>query len=176
MALGSLRVYCLRVTRIPRRLFAVGLLLSACATPAREPDSAAADAAARAAIARTMERYMVHARAVNADSVAAFFTADGTLFEPGIFPIVTPDSIRAFMASFPGVQVDSATAVPDTIEVFGNTALLWGSYFEKLRFPGQPLSEQHGKFVIEWVEQPDHSWKIHRYYRVPLPSRRASGR
>ncbi len=119
---------------------------------------------------------MVHARAVNADSVAAFFTSNGTLFEPGIFPIVTPDSIRAFMASFPGVRVDSATAVPDTIEVFGNTALLWGSYFEKLAFPGQPPSEQHGKFVIEWLQQPDSSWKIHRYYRVPLPSRPAPGR
>jgi hypothetical protein len=80
------------------------------------------------------------------------------------------------MASFPGVRVDSATAVPDTIEVFGTTALLWGSYFEKLAFPGQPLSEQHGKFVIEWVQQADSSWKIHRYYRVPLPARPASAR
>ena len=152
------------------------MFVSACATPARDPDSAAADVAAREAITSTMERYMIHARAVNADSVASFFTSDGTLFEPGIFPIVTPDSIRAFMASFPGVRVDSATAVPDTIEVFGTTALLWGSYFEKLAFPGQPLSEQHGKFVIEWVRQPDSSWKIHRYYRVPLPARPASAR
>jgi hypothetical protein len=152
------------------------MFVSGCATAARDPDSAATDVAARAAITSTMERYMVHARAVNADSVASFFTSDGTLFEPGIFPIVTPDSIRAFMASFPGVRVDSATAVPDTIEVFGTTALLWGSYFEKLAFPGQPLSEQHGKFVIEWVQQPDSSWKIHRYYRVPLPALPASAR
>ncbi len=117
-----------------------------------------------------MERYMVHARQVNADSVASFFTPNGTLFEPGIFPIQTRDSIRAFMASFPGVRVEVATATPDTIEVFGETALLWGSYFERLAFPGQPLSEQHGKFVIAWRRQPDGSWLIHRYYRVPLPA------
>jgi ketosteroid isomerase-like protein len=115
-----------------------------------------------------MDRYMVHARAVNADSVAAFFTSDGILFEPGISPIVTRDSIRKFMGSFPGVRVDSATAVADTIEVYGDMALFWGSYFEKLAFPGQPESEQYGKFVIQWQRQPDGSWRIHRYYRISL--------
>ncbi len=133
-------------------------------------ESRPAEPNARQAIASTMARYMVHARAVNADSVASFFTTDGTLFEPGINPIVGRDSIRAFMGSFPGVRVDSATAGPDAIEVFGDTALYWGSYFEKLAFPGQPLSEQHGKFVIEWLRQQDGTWQIHRYYRVPLPA------
>lgn len=140
---------------------------SACSTPQTGESGAAAS---RAQIAAAMERYLVHARAVNADSVASFFTPNGTLFEPGIFPIQTRDSIRAFMASFPGVRVEVATATPDTIEVFGETALLWGSYFERLAFPGQPLSEQHGKFVIEWRRQPDGAWLIHRYYRVPLPA------
>jgi hypothetical protein len=117
-----------------------------------------------------MQRYMVAARAVDAGGMAAFFTSTGVLFEPGIFPIVTRDSIRAFLASFPGVRVDSATAAPDTIEVWDGTALLWGSYFERLAFPGQPVSEQHGRFVTEWVRQSDGTWLIQRYYRVPLPS------
>ncbi|MGQ0642639.1 MAG: YybH family protein [Gemmatimonadaceae bacterium] len=134
---------------------------------AERPRDTGAD---RQTIANTMERYMVHARAVAGDSMAAFFTTNGTLFEPGIFPILTRDSIRGFMTSFPGVRVDSATGVPDVIEVFGDTALLWGSYFEKLSFPGQPQSEQHGKFVIEWIRQPDASWQIRRYYRIPLPA------
>jgi uncharacterized protein (TIGR02246 family) len=142
--------------------------VSACSAPRQEPNDNSATA--RAQIADAMERYMVHARAVNADSVASFFTPNGTLFEPGIFPIQTRDSIRAFMASFPGVRVEVATATPDTIEVFGDTALLWGSYFERLAFPGQPLSEQHGKFVIQWRRQPDGAWLIERYYRVPLPA------
>jgi hypothetical protein len=68
------------------------------------------------------------------------------------------------------VRVDSASALPDTIEVFGTTALLWGSYFERLTFPGQPVSEQHGRFVIQWVRQPGGAWLIHRYFRVPVPS------
>ena len=115
-----------------------------------------------------MERYHVAARAVDPDSLAAFYTATGTLFEPGIEPVHGRDSIRAFVASFPGVRVEVATATPDTIEVFGTTALLWGSYFERLAFPGQPISEQHGKFVAEWIRQPDGRWLIERFFRVPV--------
>ena len=124
------------------------------------------------AVARAMQRYQVAARTVNPDSIAAFYTPTAVLFEPGINPIRTRDSIHAFIASFPGVCVDVATATPDTIEVFGRTAFLWGSYFERLAFPGQPLSEQHGKFVTQWVRQSDGSWLIERFYRIPLPSPR----
>ena len=131
------------------RLSAFLLLLLACAAPSRAPD----DARARAEVRDAMERYMVAARTVDPDRIAAFFTPGGVLFEPGIFPIETRDSIRAFLASFPGARVDSATAVPDTIEVWNGKALLWGSYFERLSFPGQPVSEQHGRFVTEWVRQ-----------------------
>jgi len=146
------------------------LLLLACANPR---DSGAGDqAAAEAEIRRQLDGYTAAARAVDPDASAAFFTAQGTLFEPGIFPVVTRDSIRAFVASFPGVQVDSAVATADTVEVFGNTALIWGSYFERLRFPGQPESAQHGKFVMQWRREPDGVWRIHRYYRVPLPDGR----
>lgn len=146
-------------------LLAAALLLS-CAAPSADP--AAGAAAARADIARAMERYQVAARSVHPDSIAAFYAPDATLFEPGIKPVVTRDSIRAFIASFPGVRVEVATATPDTIEVFGNTAYLWGSYFERLAFPGQPLSEQHGKFVIEWVRTNGGPWLIQRFFRIPI--------
>ena len=160
---------CRQLSRVARTgvLGAGAFLNSSCATAELEAGDAAE--ASRAEIRRAMERYMIAARAVNADSVATFFAPHGVLLEPGIFPIQTPDSIRAFMSSFPGVHVDSADVVPDTIEIHGNTALLWGSYFEKLSFPGQPTSEQHGKFVIEWVRGSDGRWLIERYYRVPLP-------
>lgn len=139
------------------------------------PNQPAADGTSRAAVEAAMQRYQVAARTVNADSVSAFYTATATLFEPGIPPIVSRDSIRAFMASFPGVRVEVATASPDTIEIHGNTALYWGTYFEKLDFPGQPVSEQHGKFVAEWVRQGDGSWLIERMYRIPMPAAPPTG-
>jgi len=133
-------------------------------------DVAAEAAAARVEVAAALQRYQQAARTVDPTAMAAFFTPTAVLFEPGIRPIVTRDSIRAFIASFPGVKVHTATATPDTIDVFGDRAYLWGSYFEHLSFPGQPTSEQHGKFVTEWARQPDGSWLIARFYRIPLPS------
>ena len=145
----------------PRLLLSGVVWLAACANPARD------DAPARRAVADAMQRYQVAARSVNPDSMAALYTPTATLFEPGIMPVQTRDSIRAFIASFPGVKVHVATATPDTIEVYGNTAYLWGSYFERLDFPGQPVSEQHGKFVAQWVRQDDGRWLIQSELYVP---------
>ena len=124
----------------------------------------------RAEIAAAMERYQVAARTVNPDSMAAFYTATATLFEPGIEPIVGREAIRAFLASFPGATVQVATATLDTIEVHGPMALFWGTYFKRLDFPGQPTSEQAGKFVAQWVRGASGSWSIERMYRIPRPT------
>lgn len=137
--------------------------LVALAACGRSQSNAAAD------VAQAMQRYQAAARTVNPDSMAAFFTRNGTLFEPGIPPIRTRDSIRAFLGSFPGAKVHIATATPDSIEVYDGTAYYWGSYHERLDFPGQPTSDQRGKFVAQWVRQDDGSWLIHRMYRIPLP-------
>lgn len=148
----------------------VAVFLTACQTEERTP-SAAGLTQVRKEVSIALQRYTDASRAVDADASSKFFTATGVLFEPGIPPIQGPDSIRAFISSFPGVQVDSATTTADVIEVFGDTAFVWGSYFEKLRFPGQPESTQNGKFVMEWVMQPNNrEWLIQRYYRIPLPA------
>lgn len=144
-------------------LIATIAALSACSSDDATPASARRD------VADAMQRYQAVARTVNADSMAAFYTPAATLFEPGIRPIQTRDSIRAFLASFPGVKVHVATATPDSIELYRNTAYFWGSYFERLDFPGQPTSEQHGKFVAHWVRQDDGRWLIHRMFRIPAP-------
>ena len=152
-----------------RLLLLATILLPSCGRPQPVADPVR-DTALRDTIAAAMERYQVAARTVHPDSIAAFYAPMAVLFEPGINPIRTRDSIRAFIASFPGARVEIATATPDTIEVGDGTAYLWGSYFERLSFPGQPISEQHGKFVAQWVRQPDGAWLIQRLYRIPMPS------
>jgi len=154
-------------TKIHCLLLAIPAFLLSCVSPSRESNPAT-EAATRAEVVNAMQRYMVAARAVNPDEIAAFYTPTAVLFEPGINPIEGRETIRAFIASFPGVKVDSATATPDTIEVFGGTAFFWGSYFERLSFPGQPVSEQYGKFVTEWVRQADGQWLIQRFFRIPV--------
>ena len=119
--------------QIPTRrlsLPAIGLLAS-CLGGARDDGASAA----RTEVADAMQRYQAAARGLNPDSMAAFYTETATLFEPGINPVRTRDSIRAFIASFPGARVEVATATPDTIELYAGTAFLWGSYFERLSFP-----------------------------------------
>lgn len=126
----------------------------------------------RSQVAAAMERYQEAARTTDPDKISAFYTDTGVLLEPGIEPIIGREAIRSFIASFPGVRVDVATATPDLIEVWrhGNhdNAVLWGSFHEKLGFPGQPDSEQHGRFVTHWIRQPDGPWLIERFYRIPI--------
>ena len=156
------------------RLTAITLLLATvAASGACETRSTgkrgAAETADRREVNFALQKYADAARAVDANASASFFASNGVLFEPGISPIQSRDSIRAFISSFPGVQVDSATLTADTIDIFGNTALVWGSYYEKLRFAGQPPSSQHGRFVMKWQRQANRSWLIEKYYRIPLP-------
>jgi ketosteroid isomerase-like protein len=156
---------------------AVALLtVSACAQSESQSESQPKSPAARPATADAardvrarLAEYAAAAAAVDAERSAAFFTPTGTLFEPGIPPIVSPDSIRAFIRSFPGVVVDTAMLRADTVEVFDDTALVWGTYYEKLRFAGQPPSAQYGRFVMEWKRDSTPAWRIEKYYRVPLP-------
>ena len=115
-----------------------------------------------------MDRYMAAARTVDADAMAAFFADSGVLFEPGIEPIETREAIRRFMGSFPGARVETASVEADAIEVFGPTVFYWGKYHERLAFPGQPVSDQRGRFVIEWTRQDGGTWLIQRYFRVPV--------
>ena len=145
----------------------VAWIIASCTTSQKaSPDG---DEAARGEVERAMQGYEAASRLVHPDSIARWFAPGGVLFEPGIQPIVGPDSIRAFVAMFQGARVDSAAVSADTIEVHGRTAFYWGTYFERLEFPGQPRSEQRGKFVAEWVRQDDGRWLIARLYRVPLP-------
>lgn len=155
-----------RVWKTVMLALATSGLLGACARDAASP---ADDATARQQLLVRLDAYTAAARAVDAAASSSFFTDGGTLFEPGIKPIVSRDSIAAFIKSFPGVIVDSAMARADTVETHGNTAYIWGTYFEKLRFADQPPSAQHGRFVMQWVRGAGNEWRIHRYYRVPLP-------
>jgi uncharacterized protein (TIGR02246 family) len=149
-----------------RRRIAVLIIgaLAACRSGDREEEYRRST---RADVVGHLERYVAASRAVNPDSIAAFFAPNGVLLEPGIAPIHSADSIRAFMGSFPGVIVESASVAVDTVELLDSSAYVWGSYFERLHFPGQPRSEQRGRFVMQWVRASG-EWRILRYYRIPV--------
>jgi uncharacterized protein (TIGR02246 family) len=151
---------------MPRRRWAAGALVLVCAAVGCAEGPAGG---ARGELLRALDEYVSASRAVDAARIASFYTATGVILEPGIPPTRTPDSIRALMSAFPGVVVESASVTPDTIEMHGDsTAYVWGSYFERLAFPGQPRSEQVGRLVMHWRREADGAWRIQRYYRIPV--------
>ena len=115
-----------------------------------------------------MQRYVAATRTMDVEKMASFYSPTAELFEPGIPPIVTRDSILAFMRFFAGAKVNRATVEQRAIEVFPSHAYYWGSYHENLDFPGQPTSDQTGRFVAQWALQPNGDWLIERMYRIPI--------
>lgn len=146
---------------------ALTVLASACGGGARE--QAPPGSTVRADVAQAMERYVQAVRAADPDSISAHFAPAALLLEPGIAPIRTRDSIRAFLAAFAGLRVDSASVTPDTIQVLEGSAIYWGAYFERATFAGQPESSQHGMLVADWIQQDDGTWLMQRLLRVPVP-------
>lgn len=153
-----------------RTVFALAIcVLAFVACQPEQPGTPVEEKTAPEVIEARMQEYVKASRVVDVKAMAGFFSLTGELLEPGIPPIHGRDAILAFLRSFPGVVVDSASVKAETIEIFGGTALLWGTFHEKLSFPGQPTSEQDGKFVTEWKRQPDGAWLIERFYRIPIP-------
>lgn len=116
-----------------------------------------------------MQEYATTTLSMDVEKMAAFFSPMAELFEPGIPPIVTRDSILAFMRSFSGAKVNLAEVEARMIDVHDSSAYYWGSYHENLDFPGQPTSDQHGLFVAKWTLHRDSTWLIERMYRIPMP-------
>lgn len=139
-----------------------------CGVAACADTPSTAHATAQREIVDALDRYVRASRAVDPDSIAGSFAPGGMLFEPGIRPIVTRDSIRAFVRMFQGAVVESASVVPETVETYGSTAYVWGSYYERLSFPGQPRSEQRGRLVMQWLRDSNGDWLLNRYLRVPV--------
>ena len=84
-------------------------------------------------------------------------------------PVRSRDSVRAFLAAFAGVRVDSVGIRIDTIEVFGDRAFVWGAYFERVVPMGQPPMDERGRFVAEWTKQGG-KWLIVKFLPQPVPA------
>jgi ketosteroid isomerase-like protein len=149
----------------------VVLLIASCAHSPEAANDDASVAATRAELVAAQELYQAALRATDVAAMAGCFAQDAELLEPGIPPIRTRAAIKEFLGSFPGVRVEVATANVETVEVFGDVAFLWGSFFERLAFPGQPVSEQRGSFVTEWRRTADGLWSIRRLWRIPVETK-----
>ena len=148
--------------------FAVLLQLACTTTEAGDASTSADDGAAAASaaqeIARQGERHNAAWRLSNADSVAAVFAPDAVIMFPDAPDARGREAIRAMLAGmFDSTTVESLDVRPDTIEVYGSSAMEWGTYTESVKPRSSPAVSFEGRYVLHWQRQPDGRWAIRRF-------------
>jgi uncharacterized protein (TIGR02246 family) len=132
---------------------AAALLLSAAPAPEKE---------VRAALAHYADlvRHMDHA------AIAAMFTPDGEVLNPGQAPVRGPAAIDAFLQQFSAYRVLSEELKPSSTIVTGDRARQTGIYRQSVRAPDGSTIKVSGAFTIEWLRTAD-GWRIQRAATTP---------
>jgi uncharacterized protein (TIGR02246 family) len=107
-----------------------------------------------------------------AGGVAALFTEDGELLEPGMEALHGRSAILNFLAPFAKLAaVDSVRTDVGEVEVFGDSAVLWGQYHQTVTPQGQPALTLTGRIVAEFRRQAGGAWLLRRVIVQPFPPR-----
>jgi uncharacterized protein (TIGR02246 family) len=156
-----------------RRLPRLALALLACSlvtTDVRSATSPPEEHPARQAIEGAMQHYTELLRTGPPEALAATFTAEGELLEPGMAAVHGRDAIRSFLAPlFSAVTVESASTESETVEVFGTAAYQWGTYRQRVAEHGKPAADYHGRYVAAWRREADGHWRLARMLVQPFP-------
>jgi hypothetical protein len=139
------------------------------APPAPNPILAnvAADSAARAAMAHYVS--LLDGAPPNADSIAALFAPGGELLPAGQEPIRGPNGVRAFLATFGNVRVDSCAMPVTSSTVAGNRVVLWGDFSQRATLENGQILRPRGRYVAEWIRGVDGMWRIQRMLAQAAP-------
>jgi uncharacterized protein (TIGR02246 family) len=133
------------------------------------PASTGTGGDARHDVESALQEYSRLLKAADAAALAAFYTTDGELLDPGMDALKGPEAIRRFLASFGEVRIESASMTPDVTEVYGDQAFQWGTYAQRVVVPGKPAADYSGRFVAQWSHGTDGRWLIRRLLTQPSP-------
>jgi uncharacterized protein (TIGR02246 family) len=125
---------------------------------------------ARADVESAMQDYARLQAVADSEGLAAFFTQDGELLEPGMDALNGRDAIRKFLNSFADVRIEWASMTSGSIDVWGDAAVQWGSYAQRVTLPGKPAEEHRGRYVAQWSRQASGKWLIRRLMMQPSGS------
>jgi uncharacterized protein (TIGR02246 family) len=142
------------------------LLLVAAGASGQQADPPSPSSAATEIEAATQE-YASLLKALDATALAAFYTPDGELLEPGMAALKGPKAIQKFLGSFGDVRIESATMASESIEAWGADAIQWGSYAQRVVVPGQPAADFSGRFVAQWTKASKGRWLLRRFLVQP---------
>jgi uncharacterized protein (TIGR02246 family) len=118
-----------------------------------------------------LQAYARSMRAMDAAALAASYTPDGELLQPGMDALRGPAAIRKFLESFGDVKVESASMTTDALQTWGADAMQWGTYTQRVQVPGK-ATELRGRFVAQWSRQSNARWLLRRLLVQPWPAER----
>ena len=160
----------LRITRVGgqrRTLLLAALLIAGCRGDADQLASQA-----RVEVRAALARYGDLVTRMDSRGIAAMYTVDGEISEPGQPVTVGRDSIRAFLDSFAGFHVEENAMTSDTIVVKGASLVQNGRFSQRVWMPDGTEVRPRGSFIAEWVRESDGQWRIRRMHSVPDPLER----
>jgi uncharacterized protein (TIGR02246 family) len=150
-----------------------GLVLAACHVGQNpRPEVIDPDSASRADIRATLDAYTAALTAGNAHRIAAFFTPDARLAEPGMDDIEGANAIHAVKRSFyaSGAVITDVEVNSEVVHVDGPDAFEFGSYSESVRIGGSAEQTVRGRYAIQWRRGPEARWRIRLFLINHLPA------
>ncbi len=127
-----------------------------------DPDSTAATQ-----IDSALKRYISLVIAQNHDELAALFTVEGEIVNPGSEPIRGRAAISKFFASFTGYEILVYDIKPSEPTIHGRTATQSGSFYQRVRRPDSKILEASGQFQADWECNKTGQWQIQRMSTKP---------
>ena len=145
---------------------AVRVLLSVgCGPPLAHGTQTAAPAESQ--VRAALQQYAQLIEKMDNAGIAALFTEDGEVVNPGRDPIKGPAAIEAFLKQFSDYHVLSQTMIPQKTQVDGDHAQQEGTFKQRVRGPDGNVIEASGTFTIDWIRDSSGAWRIQRVATAP---------
>jgi uncharacterized protein (TIGR02246 family) len=152
------------------RSFLAAAVLAGCAQrPRTVPPVSKGVFTEQARVDAALERYSSMVLNMNSRGIAALFTPDGEIVNPGQAPVRGRAAIEAFLSGFANYRVLENSTIPSQTTVSGSSALQVGSYHQRVRTPQGQVIEVSGGFKAEWVRGQSGDWLIQRMGTTPSP-------
>lgn len=114
----------------------------------------------QADVEAALARYSKLVLAMDADGIAALYTADGEVRNGDQPPVVGREAIGKFLHEFSGYKVLTNELVVTETRVSGSTAIQRGTFRQSVRVPAGDVVDAHGHFEAEWRRSPNGTWQL----------------
>ena len=149
-----------------RHRWAVSALVAVCCAPLLAQGVQIAESA-ESQVRAALQHYAQLIGKMDNAGIAALFTQDGEVVNPGRDPIKGPAAIEAFLKQFSDYHVLSQTMIPQKTQVDGDHAQQEGTFKQRVRGPDGNVIDVSGTFTIVWIRDSSGAWRIQRVATAP---------